>query len=69
MILETKSSFRVAKLFYENNGRVFMLVIFLKEVVFFSITLIVIFWRLRGYSLKKQLNIKTPVLQTSKQHN
>ena len=41
MILKTKSSFRVAKLFYKNNGRVFMLVIFLKEVVF--INLIVIF--------------------------
>ena len=33
MILETKSSFRVAKLLHENNGRVFMLVIFLKEIV------------------------------------
>ena len=33
MILKTKSSFKVAKLFYENNGRIFMLVIFLKEVI------------------------------------
>ena len=44
-----------------------MLVIFLKEVVF--INLIVIFWRLRGCTFQKRLNIKTPVPQTSKQHN
>ena len=31
MTLKTKSSFGVAKLLYENNGRVFMLVIFFKE--------------------------------------